>query len=230
MINHLIGKIHQGDCLEFMRKLPDKCVDLVLTDPPYGIDYQSNMRTRSEKFARIANDSTMEHRTYFKEFERVMKPDCAAVVFCSWKNYHEEYTQLAELFDIKNALIWHKPGGGGMGDLEHSFSTDYEVALVAHKGQCKIRGKREGSVWTHSKVNPADMVHPTEKPAGLIGRLCMAFSDAGGVILDPFAGSGTSLIAAEKHGRLWMGCELEPKYCEIAQARIDAERAQLKLF
>lgn len=74
-IEHLLGKIHQGDCLPFMRALPDKCVDLILTDPPYGIDYQSNMRTRSEKFSKIANDTNKDHVDYFREFERILKPD-----------------------------------------------------------------------------------------------------------------------------------------------------------
>jgi site-specific DNA-methyltransferase (adenine-specific) len=229
MIDHLLGKIHNTDCLAFMKQLPDKCIDLILTDPPYGINYQSNMRTRSDKFARIANDHDKDHVEYFRQFERILKHDCAAISFCSWKNVDDEKQQMEQFFDVKNIIVWHKPGGG-IGDLEHSFSTDYELAVVGHKGQCKIRGKREGSVWTHMKVNPNAMVHPTEKPEGLIGRLVNAYSDEGAVVFDSFAGSGTTLVCAEKNKRLWMGCELEPKYCAIAYKRIDAEKSQLKLF
>lgn len=228
-IEHLLGNIHNCDCLEFMKQLPDKCVDLVLTDPPYGIDYQSNKRVKSEKFIKIANDKSMKHRHYFTEFHRLLKDDTVAVAFCSWKNYHEEYTQLAELFDIKNVIIWHKPGGG-IGDLAHSLSTDYEMAIVAHKGQCLIRGKRDGSVWGHSKVNPNDMVHPTEKPDALLARIINKFSDSGQIVFDAFGGSGSTFLAADKNGRKWFGCELDPKYVEIANKRIEAERNQLKLF
>ena len=228
-ITNLLGKIHNVDCLQFMKQLPDKCVELVLTDPPYGIDYQSNMRQASEKFSRIANDTDMDHRAYFSEFARILKDDCVAISFCSWKNYHEEYSQMAGLFSIKNVIIWHKPGGG-IGDLEHSLSTDYEMALIAHKGQCKIRGKRDGSVWGCNKVPPLNMVHPTEKPTALMGRLIEKFTDPGAVVLDPFGGSGAVFVAAEGLGRRWFGCELEPKYCAIANKRIEAERAQLKLF
>ena len=228
-IEHLLGKVHNCDCLGFMKQLPDKCVDLVLTDPPYGIDYQSNMRTRSEKFSKIANDTDKNHVLYFTEFYRILKQDCAAISFCSWKNVDDEKRQMEQFFDVKNIIVWHKPGGG-IGDLEHSFSTDYELAIVGHKGQCKIRGKREGSVWAHMKVNPTSMVHPTEKPSGLIGRLINAFSDEGMVVFDAFAGSGTTLISSERNKRKWFGCELVPEYCDIANKRIEAERNQLKLF
>ena len=228
-IEHLLGKVHNCDCMELMKQLPDKCVDLVLTDPPYGIDYQSNMRTATEKFDKIHNDKSMEHREYFMEFSRILADNSVAVVFCSWKNYHEEYTQLAELFDIKNVIVWHKPGGG-IGDLEHSLLTDYELAVVAHKGAAKIRGKRDGSVWGCAKVPPADMVHPTEKPNALMSRIIEKFCDRGQIVFDPFSGSGASLWAAEKTGRKWFGCELEPRYVEIANKRIEAERIQLKLF
>ena len=77
-INGMIGKIHCGDCLEVMKQMPDKCVDLVLTDPPYGINYQSNMRVVSNKFDMIKNDDTMEHTPFFLEYYRILKDNSVA--------------------------------------------------------------------------------------------------------------------------------------------------------
>ena len=127
---------------------------------------------------------------------------------------------MEKYFNIKNCIVWDK-GGGGIGDLEHSLSTDYELAIVGHKGQCKIRGKREGSVWKHGKVNPNDMVHPTEKPKSLLKALISKFSDENDTVLDSFAGSFSTLIAAKSLKRKSIGIELEEKYCEIGAKRLE---------
>lgn len=224
-----LNKIYQGDCLEIMRGWPDACVDLVVTDPPYGINYQSNMRVASEKFDKIKNDESKDHLDFFREMARLLRDDSVVVSFCSWKNVADEYAQMGQFFDIKNVVVWDK-GGGGIGDLSHSLSTDYELAIVGHKGAAKLRGKREGSVWNIGKVNPSSMVHPTEKPENLMGKFILQFSDEGAVVLDCFAGSGPTLLAAEKLKRNWLGIEIEPKYIEVAMGRLDAERSQGRLF
>src|SRR5688572_21840937 len=174
-----INKIIKGDCLKVMKSMPDKCVDLVLTDPPYGISYQSNMRVVSGKFDKLDNDNNSSRLDSYGEMFRVLKDNCVVIIFCSFKNYAEDFNKLKELFDVKNCIIWDK-GGGGIGDLSHSLLTDYEMAIVAHKGQSVIRGKREGSVWRESKVFNKAMLHPTEKPVSLIERMVSKFSDEGG--------------------------------------------------
>ena len=209
-----------GDCLEIMKTFPDKSIDLVLTDPPYGIDYQSNMRVMSKQFDKLENDNNNSRFEAYKEFYRLLKDDCVAIVFCSFKNYADDFNELAKFFDIKNAIIWDK-GGGGIGDLEHSLLTDYEIAIVAHKGMCKIRGKRDGSVWSEGKVNPNTMLHPTEKPVFIIKRLVQKFSDEGQIVLDSFLGSGTTALACKQLKRNYIGIEISEKYCKIAQDRLD---------
>jgi len=208
------------DCLEFMKTLPGRCIDLVLTDPPYGIDYQSNMRVMSKKFDKLVNDNNSSRLETYKEFYRILNDDCVAVIFCSFKNYAEDYNKIAEFFDIKNVIVWDK-GGGGIGDLTHSLLTDYELAIVAHKGMCEIRGKRDGSVWSEGKVNPNTMLHPTEKPLGIIKRIIDKFSDEGDTILDPFLGSGTTAVACKQLKRNYIGVEISKEYCKIAQERLD---------
>jgi len=219
-IEELTNKIFCQDCMETMGEIPDSSIGMILTDPPYGINYQSNMRTKSEKFSLIKNDESMDHRKYFKEFHRILKDNSVAVVFCSWKNYHEEYQQLSELFDVKNVIIWSK-GGGGIGDLKHTLSTDFEMAIVAHKGKCHIKGKRIGTVWHVPKIFPGHMIHPTQKPTDLMIKAIENFADPDSIVFDPFLGSGASAVASIKTGRKFIGCEMEGKYCAVAKKQLD---------
>jgi len=223
-----LDTIHLGNCLDLMPQIPDGSVDCVLTDPPYGISYQSNMRVASAQFAVLENDDNDMRFDAYVEIYRILKDNSVAIVFCSFKNYADDYNELKKLFSIKNAIIWNK-GGGGIGDLSHSLLTDYEIAIVAHKGSCEIRGKRDGSVWTHAKVPPSDMVHATEKPVSLFSRLMYKFTDAGAVVLDPFLGSGTTAVAAHNTGRHFIGIEMDETYYKIACKRLADAQSQQRL-
>lgn len=223
-----IELIH-GDCIEALKKLPAESIDLILTDPPYGISYISNMREVSEKFDMLQNDDNDIRFVAYKEFARILKPDSCAIVFASWKNMAEDMVELQKYFDIKNTLIWWKRGGG-IGDLEHTLSTDYEVALVCHKGSCKIRGKRDGSVFVVDKVNPNAMVHPTQKPIELMSRLLAKFTDPGMLVCDPFMGSGTTALACIEMDRNFVGMEIEPKFYKIASDLVDEAQSQVRMF
>ncbi len=209
--------IYHADCRSVLPLIPDKSIDLVLTDPPYGINYQSNMRIATKQFDRIIGDN-IDITNQYSEFYRLLLNDKIVIIFCSFKNYARDYTVLQNQFDIKNCIVWFK-GGGGIGDLTHSLSTDYELILVAHKGNGIIRGKRNGSVWWSNKIPPSNMIHPTEKPPDIIGKLLTTFSDIGDLILDPFLGSGTTAYCAKKLDRKCIGIEIEEKYCEIAAKR-----------
>jgi site-specific DNA-methyltransferase (adenine-specific) len=213
------NKVLCCDCLEYMKMMPDKCVDLILTDPPYGIEFRSNMRVMSKKFDKLENDNNEMRFDAFKEVARILKDNSVIMSFCSFKNYADDYNELKKYFSIKNCIIWNK-GGGGIGDLTHSLSTDYEMAIIGHKGMCQIRGKRDGSVWDTGKVNPNTMVHPTEKPKDLIIRMIDKFSDKEHLIFDPFMGSWTTARACKDLGRNFIGCELSEEYCKIGEQRL----------
>lgn len=223
----LINKITHGDCLEVMKTIPDKSIDLVLTDPPYGINYQSNMR--SNKFEKIENDNNDMRFIAYDIIYRILKDNCVAILFCSYKNFADDYKYLQKQFSIKNVIVWDK-GGGGIGDLSHSLLTDYELAIIAHKGQCLIRGKREGSVWDFGKVNPNFMVHPTEKPIPLLKKCIEKFSDESNLILDCFSGSGTTAIACSELKRNFICIEKDKQYYEASCQRLENYNKQLKLF
>lgn len=193
---------------------------MVLTDPPYGIRYRSNSRQKSKRFDVLKNDDSDLRLLAYGEFARILKDDSACVVFASWKNMAEDVIELRKHFSIKNVIVWHK-GGGGLGDLRHTLASDYEVAIVGHKGKCRLRGKREGSVWQIRKVAPGKMVHPTEKPVALLEKLVCKFTDEGAVVLDAFSGSGSTGVACANTGRRFVGMELDAGYYEIARQRIE---------
>ena len=186
------------------------------------------MRTVSDKFDVLQNDDNDSRLLAYPEIYRVLKMNTVLVAFCSYKNYAIDYIELSKLFNIKNVLVWEK-GGGGIGDLVNSLSTDYELAIVAHKGACPIRGRRDGSVWRSTKVDVNAMLHPTQKPLSLIKRIIMKWTDEGAIVLDPYAGSGTVAVACIETNRSFLGYEIDEKYHGLARTRIEAAQLLSKL-
>lgn len=181
----------------------------VHTDPPYGVTYRSNMRVKSEKFDVIKNDDV------FLDIAPVIEACSKGWVFIwtSWKVIKRWIDQLEPLGYPTNQVIWHK-GGGGIGDLKHTFASDYETALVWHRG-AELVGKRIGSVWKITKDNANDYVHPTQKPVALAQEAIEKTTRSGALVLDMFGGSGSTLIACEKTNRNAFLMELDPKYCDV---------------
>ena len=184
-------------------------IDLVFTDPPYGVEYQSNMRTKTQKFDMLKNDDE------FLDIAPVIDATTKGWVFVwtSWKVQHK-WIQLFESFGYpSNIVIWHKPGGG-IGDLKKTFVSDYEVALVWHRG-AELCGKRIGSVWKVAKDGASTYVHPAQKPVELSEEAIDKTTKNGASVLDLFGGSGSTLIGCEKTNRKAYLMELDPKYCDV---------------
>lgn len=183
--------------------------DMVFTDPPYGYEYQSNMRTKSKKFDVLVNDDKI------LDFMPRIKEQCNGFVFIctTWKVLDKWLPLFNKYFDLSNMIIWDK-GGGGIGDLEHTFSTDYEIILCSHNS-AKITGKRIGSVWNIPKDNANDYVHATQKPIKLSATAIENTTNENDIILDVFGGSGSTLIACEQLYRTCYMMELDPKYCDV---------------
>ncbi len=114
-------------------------------------------------------------------------------------------------------VIWHK-GGGGMGDLNKTFSTDYEIGLVYNRGRA-IVGKRIGSVWRIGKDGGSTYLHPTQKPVELAYEAIGKTTQEGESVLDLFLGSGSTLLASEKRKRRCYGMELDEHYCDVIAYR-----------
>jgi len=202
---------------------------MVNTDPPYGISYQSNGRTKSAKFDVLKNDDV------FLDIAPIIEAWSEGWVFVwtSWKVLTTWIEAFSAFGYPTNQIIWHKPGGG-IGDLKRTFSSDYETALVWqreaepmddyetalvwHRG-AELTGKRVGSVWRIAKDGSASYKHPTQKPVALAVEAVDKTTRPGCEVLDLFGGSGSTLIACEKTGRLARLMELDPKYCDVIVQR-----------
>jgi DNA modification methylase len=183
--------------------------DMVFTDPPYGVNYQSNMRTKSEKFDIIKNDDVeLDIVPIIKTFSNGW-----IFIWTTWKVIDKWLNNTKELGFPSNMVIWFK-GGGGIGDLKKTFSTDYETALVWNRG-AELCGKRIGSVWKINKDGATNYLHPTQKPVALALEALDKTTKSGFKILDLFGGSGSTLIACEKLNRINYTMELDPKYCDV---------------
>lgn len=183
--------------------------DMVFTDPPYGYNYQSNMREKSKKFDVLENDDKI--LDFFPNIRIV----CNGFVFIctTWKVLDKWIPLFKKYYDLTNMIIWDK-GGGGIGDLKHTFSTDYEVILCSNSGK-EIKGKRIGSVWNIPKDSANDYAHPTQKPVKLSEFAIRNTTERCANVLDLFGGSGSTLMACEQLDRNCYMMELDPKYCDV---------------
>jgi len=206
-----INLIH-GDCMSAMKDMPDKSVDLIITDPPYGMQFVSNHRT--EKYRPIAGDTSFP-LWIFDEFKRIAKR--GIYVFCRWDN-------LYELPKPKSFICWVK-NNWSMGDLKHEHGRQWEgccfYPMEEHEFIKRIPDviqiKRTGNVK-----------HPTEKPACLISVLIQA--NVGDMVFDPFMGSGTTGIACWDNHRSFIGYEIDKEYYDNACLRLERHKAQGQLF
>ena len=184
--------------------------DMVFTDPPYGISYQSNMRTKSEKFAVLENDNKILTE-WINHLDIVSNG--FVFIWTTWKVLQEWFDATSVMGNPSNLIVWDK-GGGGIGDLEKTFLTDYEMALVFHRGT-KITGKRLGSVWNIGKDASSKYLHPTQKPVELAAMAIVNTTNERQSVLDFFTGSGSTLIACEKINRKFYGLEMSESYCDV---------------
>lgn len=177
-----------GDCLEVLRTLPDKCVDLVLTDPPYGIDFQSAWRTDSSQWKpKIANDKE-PFVAWIDEAYRVLKDPGAMLCFTRYDTEEVFRSEMRKVgFADKAQIIWDKVIHG-MGDLTGDYAPQHENIIFVTKGKFQFPNKRPTSVIRIKRVDAEKLIHPNEKPVPLIHILIEQLSHKGDVVLDPFLG------------------------------------------
>lgn len=200
--------LYHGDCLEVTEWL---AADVLVTDPPYGMAYQSG--SRHETHDRIAGDESVALR----DAAPSVWGDRPAIVFGTWRAPRPAGTRTVGVWDKTDGI------GPGMGNLSMPFGSSHEEFYLL--GPWTLTGKRRGSVIRTAVCmgGPNGVVsrsgHPTAKPVQLMELLVEACPPAS-VIADPFAGSGSTLIAARNLGRRAIGVEIEERYCELIAKRL----------
>lgn len=215
MINTLI----HANCLDVIARMPDDFIDVCLTDPPYGIEFQSNQRTVGLKFEKIENDESPFIDWILPVYNK-MKQGGRLLCFYRWDvqdNFLNEIKRVG--FTVKSQLVWDKCSHG-MGDLKGEFAPQHESIIYATKGRYEFKGNRPTTVFKVPKVGANNLIHPNEKPVELIRRLLLACSEEGEQVFDPFGGSFSTYIAAVNLKRHCVTCELSDTYYEIGKKRV----------
>lgn len=218
-MKNLLNKIHLGDCLEFMRELPDKCVDLVLTDPPYGIGIAKSggvgggSKRGAVKNCKPSNwDSFIPNKKYFDEIMRVSHNQII------WGgNYFIEHLKNTRCF-----LTWYKRDG-----LPERTFADSELAWTSFNKNSRVYNLRwDGFI---RETNDTREMHPTQKPTELFKKCLTDFIEQG-IVLDCFSGSGTTALACHDLGLDFICIEKDPDYHAASVKRLEEHKRQGKLF
>ena len=198
---------------EAIKHVPDKSIDLVITDPPYGIKFQSGRRKVKHK--RIQTDDNLDWLGgWVVELKRVCKDEAHLYIFCSWHNIDLFKQAVATHFNVKNILIWEK-NSLGMGDLEGDYAPKYEMILFCSNGSKKLNGGRDTNILRARRTGNEN--HPTEKPVNLISYLIEKSSNENDIVLDTFAGSFSTAKACKQKNRNFICFEIEEEYCRAAK-------------
>lgn len=214
------GKLRLGDARELIREAP-LGFSLLLTDPPYGVDFQSNRRVTSQKKGRIAGDGKQESLDLLadvlaKAYPR-MADDATCLIFTGWR-HEPEFRHVIEAagFTIRGSLVWVK-NNHGTGDLAGTFAPKHERIIHAVKGCPKLQKRVADVLFGHDQQNS---LHPTEKPRDLLRQLIEVTIERGAAVVDPFMGSGNSMFEAYALGRDFFGIEIEPEWHGVATEMI----------
>lgn len=230
--------IFNGDALELFHQIQDESIDLIITDPPYNLGKNYGNNHDSKAF----DDYILFTKSWLSQAKRVLKPTGTIYVFMGVRFISYLYTILEQDlgFLFNSWVVWHYTQGIGK---TKGFSPRHDDILVFNKSKefifnlddirvpqkyyrarNNMRGANPSDVWQFSHVhycNANRQNHPTQKPEGLIERMVLASSNEGDLILDPFAGSGTTLRVCQQLNRNAVGFELNPEYVELTKNRLN---------
>lgn len=233
--SRFIHEIINADCMKVIKGLPDRCIDLIATDPPYEIEFEKN---KWDTFG------ILDWETLSKEFNRILKPTGNLVIFQGWSNVCKTIEFLNKFFILKNWIIYDRIKGRGAKtnlvstredilwyvkqDKKYNYNKIESSILKKTGGTIGNRnGKRYralSNVWTDISPivpwSPERVKHPTQKPLALMERIVKIFSKKNQLILDCFAGSGTTGVACKKLNRNFICIEKNKEYFKIAKSRI----------
>ena len=205
-IKDLENKIINADCMDILKQLPDKCIDLVLTDPPYR-DNKDNQPTID-----MRNNGTM------KEFGNKPTNEMWYEIFRVSKNQIIFGCNNFNLTNYKGFLVW---------DKQMPFNFNMSMAEIAYISEGLATTSKIFSVRANGQ---SDRIHPTQKPLELFEKILLQYSNENDLVLDCFSGSGTTAIACHRLKRRFICIEKDPEYWAKSVERLKHEQAQMQLF
>ena len=246
MESDFLNTVHCGDVLKIMKKLPDESVDLVVTSPPYNIKNSTGNGLKNGNGGKWANadlqngyshhDDCMPHNEYVQwqrkcltEMMRLI-PETGAIFYNhKWRvqgGLLQDRQDIVADFPVRQIIIWRRKGGFNFNP--GYFLPTYEVIYLIAKPKFKLLPKANGSgdVWEFTQEMKNE--HPAAFPVDLIDHIISSTNAQ--IILDPFMGSGTVAVSAMNLNRNYVGIEISPEYCKMAERRIKQCQSQPKLM
>ena len=226
-------KLYNADCLEVFKTIPDNSVDLLLTDPPYNVSRPNNFTTMGSACRQGMTfgdwDKSFDVIGWIEPASKTLKENANVVIFNSWENLSaiKEECERNHI-SVKRCLVLNKANPAPF-NRDRMFVNDVEFALWG-----VYNSKDKPTKWVFNRENPVEKcvintvvqsskLHPTMKDLKVIEKLVRLLSLSGGVVMDPFLGSGTTGVACQHLGREFIGIEIDEKYYNIAKERIDGE-------
>lgn len=241
-----VNKIICGSAVDVMKKIPDGSVDLVVTSPPYNLKNSTGNGMKDGRGGKWANaalqkgyshhNDCMPHDEYVKwqrdcltEMMRIIPEDGAIFYNHKWRvqaGLLQDRQDIVSGFPVRQIIIWRRKGG--LNFNAGYFLPTYEVIYLIAKPKFKLveKANAHGDIWDITQEMKNE--HPAAFPVTLIDRI-VGSTDAK-TILDPFMGSGTTAISAINFDRQYIGIDLSPEYCKMAEKRIKAHTSQSKLI
>ncbi len=195
-----------------MKTYPNNCIDLILTDPPYGDNVAYGWNNKIIK----NNENPLINCNALIEMYRILKQNRSLYIFTNWKHYPflTEFIIRYTKFNIRHLIVWKKHNFG----LGWAFRHQYELILVLEKGKPKYNLTDFSDVQTSSHINHNKLNHPHQKPLDLLKKIILHSSKEGDLILDPFAGSGSTCKACNELNRKWIGIELDERWIDVTKS------------
>lgn len=211
--------IWHGDCLEIIPTFENNEFDLLLTDPPYGMDFKSGWSDKGKIENDKIADTVKLYDNFLKETQLKLKQNAHFYIFGNIEYITFIKPIIEKYLNLKNILIWDRKIIG-MGDLK-TFGRSYDIIYFGYNKVWKdLNGTRDKDILSYNRVDPINCQHPTEKPIELLEYIIKKSTNENDKVIDPFAGGGSSLIACKNTNRLATGIEIEEKFVRLINAKI----------
>lgn len=238
MDQEITDKVYLGDCLDILKKIPKNSIDCIVTDPPYGINYNN-----------LEWDAVFDMKNVAIHFNRLLKNNGSIIIFTGWSSVCKLLNIFNNFFELKDWIIYDRiKGRGGRKSLtstredilwfvkdvkNYTFNKKEAYSTILKKtGGMGLKNNKIyrslSNVWTDiSPIVPWSeerVKHPTQKPIQIISRILEVFTNENNIILDPFAGSGTTGVVCKKLNRRYILIEKEKEYYKIIKERLRDNR------
>ncbi len=236
-----LWQFYRGDGIAAAAELPDRSVDLLLTDPPYGISQRYTCESQVPRRLRKDGSDFIMPKGHFGDWDKPIDPhEWTATVLPKVRGWAVTFCAQAQIGTYSaifaahglvavGPMVWQKTNPV---PFNHRYKpvNAWEAVVIGKRPGTPFNGEMVHNVFVHKSPSPQQRIHPTQKPLPLVSEFVGLFSAANDLVFDPFAGSATTVIAARQQGRCVIGYELDPMLFGLAAERIENELGKVSLL